>query len=63
LVAVFPGTWISAIGPPNRVVILQFESASAIKKWWEGGLEKLQKEVGHKYADFQTFSVDGVEQK
>jgi hypothetical protein len=35
---------------------------AAIKKWWEGGLEKLQKEVGHKYADFQTFSVEGVEQ-
>jgi uncharacterized protein (DUF1330 family) len=49
--------------PPNRVIILQFESASAIKKWWEGGLEKLQKEVGHKYADFQTFAVEGVEQK
>ena len=49
--------------PPNRVVILQFESASAIKKWWEGGLEKLQKKVGHKYADFQTFAVEGVEQK
>ncbi len=49
--------------PPNRVVILQFESASALKKWWESGLEKLQKEVGHKYADFQTFAVEGVEQK
>ena len=49
--------------PPNRVVILQFENASAIKKWWESGLEKLQKEVGHKYADFQTFAVEGVEQK
>ena len=49
--------------PPNRVVILQFESASALKKWWESGLEKLQKEVGHKYADFQTFAVEGIEQK
>jgi uncharacterized protein (DUF1330 family) len=49
--------------PPNRVVILQFESVSALKKWWESGLEKLQKEVGHKYADFQTFTVEGIEQK
>jgi uncharacterized protein (DUF1330 family) len=49
--------------PPNSVVILQFESASALKKWWASGLEKLQKEVGHKYADFQTFAVEGVEQK
>lgn len=49
--------------PPNRVVVLQFESASALKKWWESGLEKLQKEVGHKYADFQTFAVEGIEQK
>ena len=49
--------------PPNRVVILQFESASALKNWWESGLEKLQKEVGHKYADFQTFAVEGIEQK
>jgi uncharacterized protein (DUF1330 family) len=49
--------------PPNRVVILQFESASALMKWWESGLEKLQKEVGHKYADFQTFAVEGIEQK
>jgi uncharacterized protein (DUF1330 family) len=49
--------------PPNRVVILQFESASALKKWWESGLEELQKEVGHKYADFQTFAVEGIEQK
>jgi len=49
--------------PPNRVVIIQFESASALKKWWASGLEKLQKEVGHKYADFQTFAVEGVEQK
>ena len=47
--------------PPNRVVILQFESTSALKKWWESGLEKLQKEVGHKYADFQTFGVEGIE--
>jgi uncharacterized protein (DUF1330 family) len=49
--------------PPNRVVIIQFESTSALKKWWASGLEKLQKEVGHKYADFQTFGVEGIEQK
>ena len=49
--------------PPNHVVILQFESASTLKKWWESGLEKLQKEIGHKYADFQTFAVEGIEQK
>jgi uncharacterized protein (DUF1330 family) len=56
-------TPISGNPPPNRVVIIKFESLDAVKKWQaEGGL-KVQEDIGAKYADFQTFAVEGVEQK
>jgi uncharacterized protein (DUF1330 family) len=48
--------------PPNRVVIIKFESLAAVKKWWDA-TSSFETEVGHKHADFQTFAVEGVEQK
>jgi len=56
-------TVLSGNPPPNRVVILKFDSLDTVKKWNEGGGMKVQEEVGNKYADFQTFAVEGVEQK
>jgi uncharacterized protein (DUF1330 family) len=47
--------------PPNRVVIIRFEGGlSAIGEWYEKQ-KSIEKEVGEKYATFQSFAVEGVE--
>ena len=49
--------------PPNRVVIIQFDGGmSAVNAWYEKQ-KPILKEVGEKYASFQNFGVEGVEQK
>ena len=49
--------------PPNRVIILQFESMDAAKAWNDSQANKDVRKIGDKYADFQTFAVEGIEQK
>jgi uncharacterized protein (DUF1330 family) len=49
--------------PPNRVVILQFESMDAAKAWNDSPGQKDSRKIGDKYATFRTFAVEGVEMK
>jgi uncharacterized protein (DUF1330 family) len=48
--------------PPNRVVILQFESMDAAKAWNDSPGQKDTRKIGDKYATFRTFAVEGVAQ-
>ena len=52
---------LTGAAPPNRVVIFKFEGADGAKKWWEGGGQKINDEVGVKYADFHVLAVEGIE--
>ena len=48
--------------PPNRVVILRFDSLEKVKAWQDGGARELQEKTGTKYADFQSLrAVEGAE--
>ena len=49
--------------PPNRVVILQFESMDAAKAWNDSPGQKDSRKIGDKYATFRTFAVEGAEMK
>jgi uncharacterized protein (DUF1330 family) len=49
--------------PPNRVVILQFESMDAAKAWDASPAQKESRKIGNKYATFRTFAVEGAEMK
>jgi uncharacterized protein (DUF1330 family) len=53
---------LTGAAPPNRVVLLQFESMDAVKAWYAKE-NPFEREVGDKYASFQTFAIEGVEQK
>jgi uncharacterized protein (DUF1330 family) len=46
--------------PPNRVIILQFESMDAAKAWDASQANKDVRKIGDKYATFRTFAVEGV---
>ncbi len=49
--------------PPNRVVLIKFDSIDAAKKWWETG-GKQTNEIGTKFADFKIlWAIEGVEPK
>ena len=48
--------------PPNRVVILRFDSLEKVKASQDGGARELQEKTGTKYADFQSLlAVEGAE--
>ena len=49
--------------PPNRVVILQFESMDKAKAWDDSQANKDIRKIGDKYATFRTFAVEGVPQQ
>ena len=49
--------------PPNRVVILQFESMDKVKAWNDSQAQKNSRKIGDKYATFRTFAVEGAEMK
>jgi uncharacterized protein (DUF1330 family) len=36
--------------PPNRVVIVQFESMANVKAWWDSDSQKAATKIGEKYA-------------
>jgi uncharacterized protein (DUF1330 family) len=48
--------------PPNRVVILQYENMDQAKAFNEKQ-QKLEADVGSKYATFRAMAIEGVEQK
>jgi uncharacterized protein (DUF1330 family) len=55
-------TAITGDAPPNRVVVIQYPSVEAVKKWWqEVGEADLKK--AEKFASFRVYAVEGVEQK
>ena len=57
-------TVITGMEPPNRVVILKWPNAEAVKKFRENGGAKIREEVGQKYADWKAeWLVEGLEQK
>jgi uncharacterized protein (DUF1330 family) len=48
--------------PPNRVVLIRFDSLDKVKAWQDGGARDLQEKTGAKYADFQyVLAVEAVE--
>ena len=47
----------------NRFAIIQYPSADAWNKLWNGGLKDHQNMVGNKYADVRILSVESVEMK
>ena len=46
--------------PPNRVVLLQFESMDKAKAWNDDQGNKDARKMGDKYATFRTFAVEGT---
>ena len=56
-------TALSGAPPANRVVLIRYENADTLRKWWDGGGRDVQEKVGPKYADFRVFAIDGIEAK
>jgi uncharacterized protein (DUF1330 family) len=55
-------TTITGDAPPNRVVVIQYPSVDAVKKWWqEVGEADLKR--AEKFASFRVYAVEGIEQK
>jgi uncharacterized protein (DUF1330 family) len=48
--------------PPNRVVLIRYDSMDAFKKYAEAS-NKIIKEDGAKYAAFRIYAIEGIEQK
>ena len=48
--------------PPNRVVLLQFPDMDAVKAFYAKE-ERLEADVGSKYASFRAVGIEGIEQK
>ncbi len=53
---------LSGTEPPNRVVIVQFESMDAVKAWRDQGALDMENTIGTKYATFRIYAVEGVTQ-
>jgi uncharacterized protein (DUF1330 family) len=45
--------------PPKRMTIQVWESLEALKKWYEGPEYQDALKVGHKYATFRRYAVEG----
>ena len=54
---------IDGAPPPNRVIILQFESMDAAKAWADNQEQKDSRKIGDKYATFRTYAVEGATPK
>jgi len=48
--------------PPNRVVLLQFPDMDAVKAFYAKD-QKLEADVGSKYASFRAMAIEGAEPK
>jgi uncharacterized protein (DUF1330 family) len=53
-------TTLNGAPPPNRVVIVQFESMAKVKAWWDSDEQKAATKIGEKYATLNTFAVEGA---
>jgi uncharacterized protein (DUF1330 family) len=47
--------------PPKRLVITRFESMEQFQSWANDPNYKALREIGDKYATFQSFAVEGVQ--
>jgi len=56
-----PVTW-SGAKPANRIVLLQFPDVDALKAFSDKQ-QRLESELGNKYASFRAIGVEGIEQK
>ena len=45
--------------PPKRMTIQVWESMDALKKWYEGAEYQEALKIGHKYASFRRYAVEG----
>lgn len=54
---------LSGAAPPNRVVIIRFDGGMSAVNAWHEKQKPIEKEIGEKYASFQLFGVEGVDQK
>jgi uncharacterized protein (DUF1330 family) len=48
--------------PPNRVVLIQFPDMDALKAFYVKE-QRLEADVGSKYASFRAIGIEGIEQK
>jgi uncharacterized protein (DUF1330 family) len=46
--------------PPNRVVVLQYESMEKAKAWFDSQASKDARKIGEKYSTIRSFIVEGV---
>ena len=46
--------------PPNRVVLLQYESLEKAKAWFDSQASKDARKIGEKYSTIRSFIVEGV---
>jgi len=53
-------TTLHGASPPNRVVIVEFESMAKAKAWWDSEDLKAATKIGEKYATLNTFRVEGA---
>jgi len=51
---------IDGAQPPNRVIIIQFESMDAVRAWADNQEQKDSRKIGDKYAIFRTYAVEGA---
>ena len=45
--------------PPTRITIQAWESAEALKKWYDGADYQAALKIGRQYATFRRYSVEG----
>lgn len=53
---------LSGAKPPNRAALLQFPDIDAVRAFSDKQ-ERLEADVGNKYASFRAIAIEGVEQK
>jgi len=53
---------LSGAPPPNRVVLLQFADMDALRAFYVKE-QRLEADVGDKYASFRAIGIEGIEQK
>lgn len=63
LIASGPPVSIEGAVPKGRVVVNQWDSIDQLKKWHDSPENQAARQIGDKYATFQTFAVDGLPQQ
>jgi uncharacterized protein (DUF1330 family) len=53
---------LAGAAPPSRVVLLQFADMDALKAY-NAKQQRLEADIGSKYASFRAIGIEGIEQK